>query len=264
MAWTVMTFNLRNSSANDGDNAWPNRIGAAAATIRAHAPSLFGIQEGFLHMLEELNALLPDYAWIGEGRGGGTEDEHCAIFYRKADFDLLEQGQFWLSETPEQAGSVGWDSSLPRICTWGRFRAAGSPEREIAVYNTHLDHIGEQAREQGMRLVLRSMAREGQDRPAILMGDFNAEPGDRVIRFLRGQTDIDGDRSELTDAYAALEASPGRTFHDFRGGTEGEPIDYLFVNAPLTVSAVQVDRGDIDGRYPSDHYPVIARIAPRA
>ncbi|MDO3411958.1 endonuclease/exonuclease/phosphatase family protein [Saccharibacillus sp. CPCC 101409] len=258
----IMTFNLRTHTANDAGNEWLHRASQAAETIAAHAPSFAGVQEGYLIMLEELERELPGYDRIGEGRLGGIQDEHCAIFYRKNEFEPLEQGQFWLSETPESVGSLGWDSDYPRICTWGRFRhlASGS---EIRVYNTHLDHIGETARIEGAKLVAAAMLRHKEQRPGsfgILMGDMNGGPSDAPLRYLRGELAEAGLAPGLVDAYTALPGEVGRTFHDFLGGLEGEPIDYIFAEAPLEVSRTVVDRRDFSGKYPSDHYPVIAEL----
>ncbi|WP_274650969.1 endonuclease/exonuclease/phosphatase family protein [Paenibacillus humicola] len=261
MKLNIMTFNLRNSRADDGAHAWPFRVKRVAETIRAYEPHIFGIQEGYLDMLEELQPLLSDYAWLGEGRDGGTEGEYCAIFYRKQEMEIVEQGQFWLSETPERKGSMGWDGACPRICTWAHFRLVREPGREIFVFNTHLDHVGQQAREQGALLIRQAMQRQAAGRPAVLMGDFNAAPDNSAVRFWSGEAEIGGERASMTDAYSALEGPPGRTYHDFRGGVDGEPIDYIFASEELKVTEVRVDRRTVDGGFPSDHYPVVAGIA---
>ncbi|OWA37242.1 hypothetical protein B9G55_04015 [Saccharibacillus sp. O16] len=258
----VMTFNLRTYTAYDAGNEWAQRAPWAAETITAHAPSIVGVQEAYLLMLEELQPNLPGYAWIGEGRRGGDQDEYCAIFYRQDEFEVVEQGQFWLSETPSTIGSLGWDSDYPRICTWGRFRNLQSGQ-ELRVYNTHLDHIGERARIEGAKLVASVMLEHGEQHPdsaAILMGDMNGGPADAPLRYLRGGLPEQGAVPILQDAYVQLEGESGRTFHDFAGGMEGEPIDYIFVQAPLRVSRAEIDRRDFGGKYPSDHYPLIAEL----
>ncbi len=258
----VMTFNLRTYTAYDAGNEWAQRAPWAAETIAAHSPSIVGVQEAYLLMLEELQPDLPSYGWIGEGRRGGIEDEHCAIFYRQDEFEVVEQGQFWLSETPESVGSLGWDSDYPRICTWGRFRSLESGQ-ELRVYNTHLDHIGEQARIEGAKLVASVMLRHGAEHPgsaAVLMGDMNGGPSDAPLRYLRGELPEEGPVPALQDAYVRLEGESGCTFHDFEGGLAGEPIDYVFAEAPLHVRRAVIDRRDFDGKYPSDHYPLIAEL----
>ena len=259
---TIMTFNLRTHTANDAGNEWVHRAPWAAETIQAHTPSFVGVQEAYLLMLDDLQRELSDYAWIGEGRRGGTEDEACAIFYRRDEFEVVGHGQFWLSETPQTVASLGWDSDYPRICTWGRFlhRVSG---REIRVYNTHFDHIGEQARIEGAKLVASVMLRHDREFPgsaSVLMGDMNGGPSDAPLRYLRGELTEPGDIPALQDAYGRLEGPSGRTFHDFLGGLEGEPIDYIFASAQLQVRRSLIDRRDFGGKYPSDHYPLVAEL----
>jgi len=257
----VMTFNLRYNNPGDGMNAWPNRSDAAAAVIRSHAPLVCGIQEGLHSMLLDLEQRLPEYSWFGKGRDGGKSGEYSAVFYRKDRIELLEQGQFWLSATPEIPASIGWDARITRICTWGLLREASTGGRFL-FFNTHLDHVGEAARLHGAALLVRFMKeqRAKWQVPALLTGDMNAVPDSPPIRFLRGEGVTDGVSSDLTDAYLQAGEAIGRTFHGFKGSTEGEPIDYIFASPGFTVLSVKVDRTRPGGRYPSDHYPVIAEV----
>lgn len=210
-------------------------------------------------MLRDLDRLLPDYGRIGAGRGGGDKGEHNAIYYHRKKLSLTEWGQFWLSETPEEPGSRGWDGRFPRICTWGRFQLA-KEQGEIAVYNTHLDHIGEQARTEGALLIWNRIE-EHQRRfgpvPVLLSGDFNAGPSDPVIRFFSGEEKLDGRMTDLANAFADPQRA-GRTYHGFQGGKHGAPIDYLFGGKGLQPLHGDVIRSKFRGRYPSDHYPVTA------
>ncbi|MCQ4085700.1 endonuclease/exonuclease/phosphatase family protein [Saccharibacillus sp. JS10] len=258
----IMTFNLRTHTANDLGNEWVQRAPWAVKTIADHAPSIVGVQEAYVLMLNDLQQGLTDYRWIGEGRQGGDQDEHCAIFYRHAEFEVLDHGQFWLSGTPHTIGSLGWDSDYPRICTWGRFRHIASG-RTLSVYNTHFDHIGAAARIEGAKLVAAYMAEQSKTYPqdaAILMGDMNGVPSDLPLRYLRGEAPEQGEVPALQDAYTVLEHNLGRTFHDFQGGVEGEPIDYIFAGQHCQLKSAVIDRREFDGKYPSDHYPLIATI----
>src|SRR5699024_10150910 len=132
----VMTFNLRMDTPDDGGNAWPHRSEHVMDTIRAHQPDILGTQEGFHHMVREITASLPEYGMIGEGRGGAEEDEYNAIFYYEKTLQLIDDGQFWLSETPEVPGSVDWNSGCTRICTWGSFALKHDPSVRLLAYNT--------------------------------------------------------------------------------------------------------------------------------
>ncbi|SDN71984.1 Metal-dependent hydrolase, endonuclease/exonuclease/phosphatase family [Paenibacillus sp. yr247] len=256
-----MTFNLRYNNPGDGPNSWPHRIDRVMETIRAYQPLVLGTQEGYFDMLQELHPKLDEYDWIGEGRFGAHENEHCAIFYKKVDLDLQQYGQFWLSESPEEVASISWNSGFPRVCTWAEFEHRESRKRFI-VYNTHLDHQSQQARDLGSKVIWKYIAahRMEYSLPIILMGDFNSRPTDLPIRFLRGESELQGLQTWLKDTYAALSGPIGLTAHDFKGGEVGEPIDYIFVSPDVEVLEAVVDRRQIDGVYPSDHYPVVAQL----
>jgi endonuclease/exonuclease/phosphatase family metal-dependent hydrolase len=261
----VMTFNLRTLlMKKDGVNYWPHRVEKAAAVIRANDPLLVGTQEGFASMLEEMTAHLPGYAWFGWGRDEDQGGETCSILYKSGELDLVESGRFWLSELPDVPGSKSWDSALPRTCAWGKFRSRREPEKQLVMFNTHLDRRGEQARDQGIRLIwqkMQSMREPGC--PMLLSGDFNSYPQSDVVQFMRGQLALDGLSSDMVDVYSVLPdspVSPGLTSHGFEGGEEGEPIDYIFVTPEVRVRQVTVDRRKVDGGYPSDHYPVVADL----
>src|SRR5215213_6035640 len=98
-ALRVMTFNIRYNEPRDGVNAWANRKTKVADVIRFHKADLVGVQEAQFNQLQDLEKLLPDFAWCGVGRDGENKGEFSAILYRKAHFKLLETKTFWLSET---------------------------------------------------------------------------------------------------------------------------------------------------------------------
>ena len=250
--FTVMTFNLRTNVAADGDNAWPNRVEAAAKVLRESGALLVGIQEGLHGMVTDLASQLPEYGWFGQGSEGGTADEHCAIFYKRDQIGIVEQGDFWLSETPDRPGTRSWNSACPRMCTWARVRVSNG--QEILIYNTHLDHKSQEAREKGIALVWQALNAKHRETglPALVMGDLNATPDNAVVRFLRGQQPLAGQVAHLKDAYEAVAGEPAATFHMFTGKplTAG-PIDYIFGTPDVAFQATVVDQRTIEGRYPS-------------
>ena len=152
----VMTFNLRRTVFFDRmfnrNHVWKHRKRRAAEAIRAAGADFVGTQEGLHGMIAELVELLPEFAWIGEGRRGGKTDETNAVLYRKDRWYPEECGTFWLSRTPEIPGSRGWGAVFPRICTWGLFRSIADSLARIILFNTHLDHVSRRAREQGLLL----------------------------------------------------------------------------------------------------------------
>ncbi len=145
--FTAASYNLRNANSADSvqGDGWGNRCPIIARLVQFHEFDIFGTQEGLRHQLDSLKTSLPKYDYIGVGRNDGKKKgEHAAIFYRIDKFELLEHGDFWLSETPEKP-SVGWDAVLPRICTWGHFKYKDTGF-EFLFFNLHMDHIGKQAR----------------------------------------------------------------------------------------------------------------------
>ncbi|MCP3028540.1 endonuclease/exonuclease/phosphatase family protein [Halobacillus sp. A5] len=255
MELKIGTFNIRVNLEQDGLDSWKHRADKVSALIEEHDPVVLGVQEALLPMTQDMETALPDYRWIGEGRRGGMSDEFCPIFYNHRLVECEYEGQFWLSDQPEVPGSISWDSDFPRICTWGHFRFKQAPRDEFIVYNTHLDHISLQAREKGIALIWEKIYSHYVSRkiPVVLMGDFNSIPRDRAIRFIRGKLLVQ-------DAFSSLEALPGKTFHQFKGGTEGDPIDYIFCTTDVKVKETEIDRRQIKGRYPSDHYPVFTTL----
>jgi len=258
MELTIMTFNLRVNVSFDGDNAWPYRKQHAAELIRRVNPLVIGTQEGRYDMLRDLDSELPQYSRLGEGRSGYESgnlqmDECCAIFYRKDLIKPIKQGQFWLSDTPEVAESISWDSSYSRFCTWACFETIDNSEQRFYVFNTHFDHEGQQAREESAKLIIDRITQihEAEGYPVLLTGDFNSYPNDLGIIKLQ---------EALIDASTVLDEPMGLTFHDYKGGTEGEPIDYLFFTQDVTVLETIVYRDEIEGRFPSDHYPIATRV----
>lgn len=258
---SVMTFNLRQNTPVDGINAWPYRIDKVTQIITSNKPNLIGTQEGLYSMLNDIQKELPQYGMIGNGREGDRKDEHCAIFYNKDMLKLLNHDQFWLSETPDKVNSISWNSAYSRICTWGTFCFLNHPSKEFVVFNTHLDHVSEEAKEKGIQLIwskMQTVIQEGY--PVILTGDMNATPKSKTIQFLRGEITLDGINVNLTDSYTTLDQLPGATSHQFTGTIDGEPIDYIFTSKNIKVENTKIDRSIFDGHYPSDHYPVITEL----
>ena len=261
MELRAATFNLRTDTARDGEHVWPHRAHRVAEMIRRLDALVVGTQEASFAMLSDLSERLPDYRWIGQGRRGGTQDEFSAILYRPEAVEAEEAGDFWLSETPEQPGSISWNSRAPRMCTWVRCQSKDAAGRRFLVYNTHLDHVSDDARLKGIELICQRVQgrRLEVKLPALLMGDLNSGEASRVVRYLRGDGAA-GRGPRLVDAFSAIAGGRiGATFHGFRGGSEGEPIDYVFGTDDVEFASTQVRRDQIDGGYPSDHYPVVTR-----
>lgn len=252
-----MSFNIRFSAADDGENAWPRRAGLFFKTITDFGPDLIGFQEVLADQHDALSAHLPDYAFSGGARDDGRrKGEWSLIGFRKTAFQAIGHGDFWLSEQPAVAGSKSWDAALPRLCSWVRLRATATG-REFIFANTHFDHRGVVARREASGVLLRELARIAAGAPAILTGDLNATEDEPPYAILAHSTLL-----TWIDAYR--EVHPVRlpdelSFHAFKGGATGSRIDYIFHTPPFTAVAAAIDRSaSADGHYPSDHYPVTA------
>ncbi|HJR65878.1 MAG TPA: endonuclease/exonuclease/phosphatase family protein [Gemmatimonadaceae bacterium] len=257
----VMSFNLRLDLASDGPNAWPHRRDWVASLIRFHAPDAVGVQEALAHMLTDLDARLPGFARVGVGRADGREGgEFSAILYRTDRLQMLNNGTFWLSPTPEVAGSKGWDAAIERVATWARFRDRTTGCTYVHL-NTHFDHIGEQARQESARLIRHRLDSLAAGLPVIVTGDLNADPQSVAYRVFTRDT-IDGD-APLRDAFTASRGGhygPTSTWTAFKAIEPGRRIDYVLVSAPIPVLTHGILPDSWDGRFPSDHLPVLAAI----
>ena len=250
----VATYNLRYNTASDGLNAWPNRKELVKNLVRYHDFDVFGTQEGLRGQLLDL-AELPTYAFVGHGRDDGREaGEHSAIFYKKARLQLLQTGDFWLSQTPDRP-SLGWDATCcNRICTWARFKDV-QQGREFYFFSVHFDHQGVEARRQSGKLMAQKIKEIAGNAPVICVGDFNSTPDTEQIQTM--QTLL-GDAHQLTQRPAY---SPEGTFNDFKlDAPLLNRIDYIFVSRGSTVLTYAVLTDSLRGRYPSDHFPVVADV----
>jgi len=258
----VMSFNVRYDTANDGWDNWTHRRRLVAETIRYHAPDVIGIQEAMAHQLRELDVLLDAYEWVGDARDSvAAGGEYTAVGYRHDRFTAEAAETFWLSETPSEPGSVGWDAAYPRVATWARLREDDSGESLLSM-NTHLDHRGERARERGVELVLQRLAELATDDVVLLNGDFNCVVGDRPHARADGFELEDGRRLRDTRALSPRRHGPTTTRTDFHDLLPGMGIDHVFVSEGVDVTgwAAVTDRDD--DHYASDHLPVVVDCAP--
>ena len=247
----VMTFNLRRRKESDGPNTWMFRRDAAVETIRRQAPDLLGTQEGLEDQVEFLSQHFPEYGMVGEARHGGRRDEFNAIFYRKDRFKVAKSGDFWLSDTPDKAGSRSWGNLVPRMCTWARLIDKDTGQ-EFAHINTHLDHLVPSARRKGAELISR---RAPKDVPFLLTGDFNALQQGGTYRFLTGAVGLlDSRWASRTPVSTKWNA----TFHRFTGRGLYR-IDYILGRGVAQFSNYHVCRDRPDGTLPSDHFPVVSQ-----
>jgi len=253
----VMTFNIRLDTPVDSMNNWKYRRENAARMIRFYDADLLGTQEVLHNQLQDLLALLPEYGYTGVGRKDGkTEGEYSALFYRKSRFELLKTGNFWLSQTPEVPGSMGWDAACERMVTWGIFKDRETGKK-FAAFNTHFDHKGKLARLNSALLLKERTGQIAGNLPVILTGDFNTTEGSEPIQAL-----LEGGKLKDTRRSAALVYGPEWTFHGFGKVPlpERERIDFIFVSSAIKVNVCASLAEVCDTIYLSDHNPVIAKV----
>jgi endonuclease/exonuclease/phosphatase family metal-dependent hydrolase len=253
---TVMTFNIRYGTAQDGENRWNARRDLLFDVIREQDPDVLGLQEALDFQIDEILAALPAYAVVGVGREDGRRGgEFAAILFRRDRLQVAESATFWFSDTPGVPGSRSWGNSVTRICTWARF--IDRDGRGFWHYNVHLDHQSQPSRERSAALLRQRVdARSVQAEPAIVTGDFNVGERNPALEILRAAGFLDTFRVQHPD-----ERRVG-TYTGFKMDNDaGEKIDYILVQPGAAVLRADIIRTARDGRYPSDHFPVVARVA---
>jgi endonuclease/exonuclease/phosphatase family metal-dependent hydrolase len=250
----VASYNLRMDTPSDSLNAWPHRKENVKALIQYHEFDIIGTQEGFIHQLNDLLEI-PGFASVGAGRDDGkTGGEHSAILYKTALFEVLDSGNFWLSETPEKP-SLGWDATCcNRIASWALFREKKT-KKEFYVFNVHFDHQGVVARRESGKLMVKKIQEIASGKPVICTGDFNSTPDTEQIV---------GMSSLLKDSYKVTKMppyGPVGTTNAFRfNAPMKNRIDYVFVSDEFEVLKYAVLTDATERRYPSDHQPVVATL----
>lgn len=250
----VMTYNIRFQTENDGENSWSKRKDHLTNQIKFYEPQIMGVQEALVSQLKHFEAQMPDYKYIGVGRDDGKEaGEFSAIFYDLRKVDILDQGTFWLSESPEKV-SVGWDAAMERVCTYGKFKEKESG-KAFWVFNTHFDHVGQKARENSAKLIYDKISEiNSENLPVILMGDLNLEPDAPGIQYL-------SEKLNDTKTVAGLDFGPEGTFNAYNFGKPvTRRIDYIFTSDDIKVLKYAVLSDNWDLKYPSDHLPILVSL----
>ena len=253
---TVMTYNLRYASPTP-PNAWPQRRPLMRELIQRVSPDVMGTQEGLYGQIKDIAADLPDYEWIGTGRDGGSQGEFMAVFFRKARLEPLAFDHFWLSDTPAVVGSTTWGNSNRRMVTWVKFRERATGA-EFFLFNTHFDHQIQPAREKSAELVRQRVIALETRLPVLLIGDFNAAAGaNKAYEILTGD-------NFFTDAWKVAAERRGEgtnTFNGFKPAERrGVRIDWILTRGCVTVASAETLTYVPDSQFPSDHFPVVARL----
>jgi len=293
---SMWSFNLRSdfNAEVDGENRWEMRRGGVVDMLKGYDPDIIATQEVIAAQVSDLADGISSYDYEGCCRLGGQEDEYCAIFFKKDRFEVVKGDTIWLSESPEEPGSIGWDAMYPRIATWAVLKTKEEPETYLTVISTHFDHVGIQARKESAKLLkelIRKLQNEYPMSATVLAGDFNSvKEGNEVYTTLTsgegGLSDAWSTAGEKADGgwkYSTMHKFQGLEFNDCMGdgtvelceilpsdqddmeeASDGKQhIDWILVadsrDGTLSLSPKK-SRMFVDtlpsGRYPSDHFPV--------
>jgi drug/metabolite transporter (DMT)-like permease/endonuclease/exonuclease/phosphatase family metal-dependent hydrolase len=248
-ALRIMTFNIRFGNAADLGNRWERRRDIALDVVRDAAPDVLGLQECLDFQLADLRAGLPHMDVVEGARYARLSMN--AILYDARRLRVDGSGSFWLSENPDVDGPKAWDAFTTRNCSWALLTDTRKGRRFV-VLNTHLDHRGETARLRSAELVAARAAAFGA--PVVVMGDLNEDEGSEPLGVLH--------RAGLRDTFRVVRAEDpdACTFHGFTGQTSGRKLDFVLCGDAWEVRDAGIVRTSRNGRYPSDHYPVIAEV----
>ncbi len=259
----VASFNVRYDTSHDGVDAWPHRREHVVKYIRdTLEPTVIGLQEPLHHQLKEiLEGLGSNFHYVGVGREDGHHrGEFSPIVYDKRVLEVKLSGTFWLSDTPDKAGTKFPSSSLPRIVTWAKFKFCGL-DTHFFFYNTHFDHQGEEARTQSARcLAWKLVENVGGNQlflnqPTVLTGDFNCESTSDVFHILNRDTPMRNVCGLADKTYN--ESLP--TFTGF-GNKGGITIDYIYTCGFRVTSYSVAAETRLNGRMLSDHRPIFSDL----
>ena len=268
---TVMTYNIRYGTAKDGENRWELREPILLDCIRQHKPDLLGVQESMSFQTQAIQKNFPEWRVFGKGRYYGLQmpdrphesmdGESCKIFYNTNKFTLLREGTFWHSDTPDVPASITWGNTLPRIFTWGHFRSR-TTGKEFVMFNTHL-HSGEPYVVNTTQLFLQKWPEIAGALPSLLTGDFNQPPTGYTHGKFCSDSTLSSNQRRFADVWQLLgksEVDAGTSSSSFKLVKNKERIDWILCTNEFRAQDIQIDYYNRQGRLPSDHYPVIAKL----
>lgn len=247
----IMNYNVRCLSPLDlGKKNWYYRANLIAESIETAAPTIIGFQEVTTWQYDFLVETFIDFDSIITYRDDAINSEGCPIFYRTDLYTLIDKGSFWLSETPEVM-SKDWGAAHYRICSYVILKDNAS-EKEFVVFNTHLDHVSDEARINGIQVVLDKIE-EFDSRPAILMGDLNAEESSKTYESAT--------EAFLDAKYVTENTMTSCTYQNWGEALDRNCIDYILISPnAFEVEYYKVLTDTYDGVYTSDHFPLLVSL----
>lgn len=262
----VMSFNLYGGKGAE-ERAWEARRPQVSRIIADYRPLFLGTQEATRQQMDDVQRDAPDYQSLGVGRRGDSTDEHTAIFYDTTRARPLRHGDFWLSATPQKAGSVMEGDGHPRMVTWAEFDVKGK-QKPTYVFNTHLA-LDESIAVKQADVFLKQLASIApKDAEILITGDFNARRNSPVWnRFAEAGfsdalqlADHKGGPNHTSHCWAGEDADQQKRRLE-REGHKVDMVDWILhrngdkaPSKPLLAQVIDRHEGNV---YPSDHYPLV-------
>jgi len=266
----LVTYNIRYLNRGDGPDHWDNRVASVAELMQSG--DVIGLQEAMRVQIDGLAERLPDFDWYGVGRDDAKDaGEFSPIFWRKDRFKAGQRGTFWLGPDPNAVGKPAWDARIPRICSWVTLQPLASDDAASAatfvVFNTHFDHQSGLARLNSAKLLLEKQNEIAGRLPVVVMGDLNCRPDSDPLAVLTGEPtgDTASTSLRLVDSISRSETKPQGptgTWNGFKQIDSQTRIDYVLVrpDAPKVLAHLTADPKTADGRFASDHLPVLVKV----
>ncbi|MBI3722526.1 endonuclease/exonuclease/phosphatase family protein, partial [bacterium] len=256
----VMTFNVRFDFEEDGQNRWKNRVDLVAECVRESKVSVVCFQEDKPDQVSDLKQRLPGWKFAGRGRNANGSGEHCSVAFDVSQWQLVESGDYWLSDTPEKPGSITWGTKYPHKVTWARLESTKDARAQVVFSSTHYDELKEnaQVRSKSSACIREWISQHVPKDNLVHCGDHNSGADEEAHRILVA----DAPAPQLTDAWDAIkpaEPFPG-TDHDFTGKGKKKRIDWILTSGGVAGRSIKIDRYSKNGRWPSDHFPLVGEL----
>ena len=275
----VGTYNVRykNNDDTSAGNSWNVRRTYFMNLVNFQQPDLLGVQEALPAQMTDLRSGLTDYGSIGVGRNDGANSgEYSAIFYRKETMVLLDNGDFWLSDTPYKPSkgfpSKGGSTTYYRICSWGKFfhKPSGTV---IYHFNTHMD-LDETNRQQSYYLIKQKIEEiASKTAPVIVTGDYNAVQTEDSYKLFLNSGFLYDSYTRAKQKFVTNGTCPGFNANNYStAGGDYRRIDHIFVTRAFNVDHFAVlnpcyystsGTASYHLRAFSDHSPVFAKLSLR-
>jgi endonuclease/exonuclease/phosphatase family metal-dependent hydrolase len=251
----LISSNIRFDNPHDGANAWPHRRDKLTKLLLSHNPDIIATQEGRFDQLMDFKSLLKDYEIVDQHRSWIKVRMYPSFFVKKNTFEIIKSEDLWLSETPDVAGSVSFDSAFPRLMTWMKLQPKNS-ELNLVVVNTHLDHVKELTRIEQVKVLAHEIERILDPQSTlVIMGDFNDSPDSEVRKILTSKFPT------IQDSWAIFNDIEETSHHAFNGECQnGARIDWILVDERAEIKNCIMDKSRPEGSYPSDHFPIVCQI----